>query len=176
MATLLPGAGLPEAFTTEPATGSHAAEVFELLAAELTAAFGLCPDTEEDVRANLEPAEGGRSMQLLVRERDGGSVAQWWAALRDPGDPVFHAWTRTHPRLPESVGDDLTAPALSLSDARQDCPAPCRLAPRLLSLRIDRGIRCGSPRGRGDPTSDPPGRAWSAARQRYLAAGAAVRA
>jgi hypothetical protein len=63
MSVLLP-AGLPAGFTLEPATGAHAAEVFELVAAEETAAFGFCTDTEEDVRAELEPPAGAASLEL----------------------------------------------------------------------------------------------------------------
>ena len=55
MSVLLP-AGLPAGFTIEPATGAHVAEVFALLEAEQTAAFGFCPDTPEDVRSDAGAA------------------------------------------------------------------------------------------------------------------------
>ena len=46
-------ARLPEGFTLEPATVDHTAEVYAVVAAEMTEAFGLCPMTEDDVRADL---------------------------------------------------------------------------------------------------------------------------
>ena len=52
---------LPAAFTLEPATGALVAEVFELVAAEQTAAFGFCPETKEDVRSILEPPAAAAS-------------------------------------------------------------------------------------------------------------------
>ena len=75
MSVLLP-AGLPAGFTLEPATGDHAAEVFVLVAAEQTAAFGFCPDTEEDVRSMLEQPATTTSMELPGpgRGRDTGAV------------------------------------------------------------------------------------------------------
>ena len=105
MSVLVP-AGLPAGFTLEPATGAHAPEVFELSAAEQTAAFGFCPDTEEDVRSFLEPPATATSIEHLVRDA-GGTVVQWWAVLRDPGDQITHAWILTHPRLPDAVSDEL---------------------------------------------------------------------
>ena len=93
-----PRAGLPAGFTTEPATGAHAPEVFELLAAERIAAFGFCPDSLEDVRANLEPTES-QAVEHLVRDPH-GSLMQWWVAITDPGEPIFYSWIASHPRLP----------------------------------------------------------------------------
>ena len=105
MSVLLP-AGLPAGFTVEPATGAHTAEAFELMAAEQEAAFGLCPDTEEDMRSILEPPATAASFEHLVRDAD-GTVVQMWVALRDPGDPVSHTWISTHPGLPDAVSDEL---------------------------------------------------------------------
>jgi ribosomal protein S18 acetylase RimI-like enzyme len=105
MSVLLP-AGLPEGFTLEPATGAHVAEVFELVAAEREAVFGFCPDTMEDVRADLEPSAAAAGVAHVVRDAD-GAVVQWWAVLRDPGDPITHAWISSHPRLPDAVSDEL---------------------------------------------------------------------
>ena len=105
MSVLLP-AGLPAGFTVEPATGAHVAEVFELVAAEQTAAFGFCPDTEEDMRSILELPAAAASSEHVVRDAD-GAVVQLWVALRDPGDPITHTWIATHPRLPDAVSDEL---------------------------------------------------------------------
>jgi ribosomal protein S18 acetylase RimI-like enzyme len=105
MSALLP-AELPAGFTVEPATRAHAPEVFEVSAAEQTAVFGLCPDTEEDVRAILEPPPTAASIQFLVRDPSQEPV-QWWSVLRDPGDPIPHAWVASHPRLPDPVSDHL---------------------------------------------------------------------
>ena len=105
MSVLLP-AGLPAGYTIEPATGAHVAEAFALLEAEETAAFGFCPDTPEDVRAMLELPTTTVGAQHLVRDGDGTPV-QWWAVLRDAGDPITHAWICTHPSLPEAVSDGL---------------------------------------------------------------------
>ncbi len=105
MSVLLP-AGLPAGFTLEPATGAHVAEAFQLVAAEQTAAFGFCPDTEEDVRSILEPPAAAAGIQHLVRDAD-GAVVQWWVVLRDPGDPITHAWISTHPQLPDADADAL---------------------------------------------------------------------
>ena len=77
-----PRAGLPAGFTTEPATGAHAPEVFEMLAAERIAAFGFCPDSLEDVRADLEPTES-QAVEHLVRDPH-GSLVQWWVAHHRP--------------------------------------------------------------------------------------------
>ena len=106
MSVLLP-AGLPAGFTLEPATGAHASEVFEVLAAEQVEAFGFCSDSLEDVRADLEPT-ASEALEFVVRDAD-GSVAQWWVAVTDPGDPVFHSWICSHPRLPADVHDELAA-------------------------------------------------------------------
>ena len=97
---------LPAAFTLEPATGALVAEVFELVAAEQTAAFGFCPETKEDVRSILEPPAAAACIEHVVRDAD-GAVAQWWVALRDPGDPITHAWISTHPHLSDAVSDEL---------------------------------------------------------------------
>ncbi len=105
MSALLP-ARLPAGFTLAPATGAHVAEVFELRAAEQTAAFGFCPSTPEDVRSMLELPDATVSVQYLVRGADGIPV-QWWAALRDPGDPITHAWVCSRPQLPSTVSDEL---------------------------------------------------------------------
>lgn len=53
MSVLLP-AGLPAGFTLELATGAHAAEVHEVVAAQQIAAFGFSTESLEDVRADLE--------------------------------------------------------------------------------------------------------------------------
>jgi ribosomal protein S18 acetylase RimI-like enzyme len=105
MSAVLP-AGLPAGFTLEPATGAHVAEVFELVAAEQEAAFGFCPDTEEDVRSMLEPPAVAAHTEQLVRDPDGRAV-QWWVAMRAPGDPIVHSWLTSHPRLPDAVSDEL---------------------------------------------------------------------
>jgi ribosomal protein S18 acetylase RimI-like enzyme len=105
MSVLLP-AGLPAGFTLEPATGEHAAEVFVLVAAEQTAAFGFCPDTAEDVRSMLEQPATTTSMELLVRDAD-GTLAQWWVVFRDQGNPITHTWISTNPGLLEAVSDEL---------------------------------------------------------------------
>ena len=105
MSVLLP-AGLPAGFTLEPATPAHVGEVFELARDEQEAAFGFCPDTEEDVRALLEPPAGAASLQHLVRDTE-GKVVQYWVALRDPGDPISHAYMSNHPELPDALSDGL---------------------------------------------------------------------
>ena len=104
MSVLLP-VGIPAGFTPEPATGAHV-EAFRLVAAEQTAAFGFCPETEEDVRSVLEPPAAAASTEYLVRDCD-GAVMQWWGVLRDPGDPITHAWISTHPRLRDADADAL---------------------------------------------------------------------
>lgn len=106
MSVLLP-AGLPAGFTLEPATGAHAAEVFEMVAAERIDAFGFCSDSLEDVRADLEPT-ASEAVEFVVRDSD-GAVVQWWVAVTDPGDPVFHAWINSHPRLAADLHDELSA-------------------------------------------------------------------
>jgi ribosomal protein S18 acetylase RimI-like enzyme len=105
MSVLLP-VDLPAGFTVEPATGTHLAEVFQLVAAEQTAAFGFCPDTEEDVRSMLEPPAAAACIEHLVRDA-AGAVVQWWVVLRDPGNPITHAWISTHPQLLEADADAL---------------------------------------------------------------------
>lgn len=105
MSVLTP-AGLPEGFTIERATAAHLAEVFEVVSAEETAAFGFCPDTEEDIRADLEPPAGSASLQHVVRD-ESGALVQWWAAQRDPGDSITGIWMATHPRLADAVSDAL---------------------------------------------------------------------
>ena len=104
--SVLPPSGLPAGFTLEPATGTHVSEVFQLVAAERTAAFGFCPDTEEDVRSILEPPTAAASTEHVVRDAD-GAVVQWWVVLRDPGDPITHAWISTHPQLLDADADAL---------------------------------------------------------------------
>jgi mycothiol synthase len=81
-------------------------EVYRLVAAEQTAAFGFCPETEEDVRSILEPPAAAASTEYLVRDCDGAAM-QWWGVLRDPGDPITHAWISTHPRLLDADADAL---------------------------------------------------------------------
>ena len=68
---------LAREFTSEPVTDSHLADLYELVSAESTAVLGMCPHTVEDVRSWITPPEGGRSAQLLVRDRDHGAPAQW---------------------------------------------------------------------------------------------------
>ena len=105
MSVLLP-AGLPAGFTIEPATGAHVAEVFALLEAEQTAAYGFCPDTSEDVRSMLELPSTAVGTEHVIRDAT-GQVVQWWVALRDAGDPITHAWVSPHPDLPDAVSDEL---------------------------------------------------------------------
>jgi ribosomal protein S18 acetylase RimI-like enzyme len=107
MSKLRLGEQLAGSYTFERATGAHVDEVFDIVAAELTDAFGFCPDTAEDVRADLEPPEGALSTQWLIRGHEDGVPAQWWAALQVPGDPIFYAWIRSRPTLPGAVGDEL---------------------------------------------------------------------
>ena len=95
-----------EGFTVERATGDHVAEVFELVALEQTAAFGLCAESEEDVRSELEATAAVANLAQVVRDAD-GTVVQLWMALRDPGDPIMHTWISTHPELPDAVSDEL---------------------------------------------------------------------
>jgi len=102
---------LADAFTMSRATGKDAAEVHELVAADVTAVLGFCPVTEEDIRACLEPPAEARSISLLVRDRPGGSLAQWWDGCQDPGGSQFYIGVRTDPRVPDSVGDELTQDA-----------------------------------------------------------------
>ncbi|WP_432479650.1 GNAT family N-acetyltransferase [Nocardioides sp. GXQ0305] len=105
MSVLTP-AGLPAGFTLEPATGDEVAEVFALVSAEQTAAFGFCADTEEDVRSFLEVPATVPSHERLVRDGD-GSVVQWWVAIRPPGDPITHTVITTHPSLADDASDQL---------------------------------------------------------------------
>lgn len=123
MSVLLP-AGLPAGFTLEPTTGAHTAEVFALVVAEQTAAFGFCAETEEDVRSLLEPPATAAGLGHVVRD-PGGAVVQQWVALRDPGDPITHTWISTHPDLPDAVSDELAAAgfALMLDWTRSHPPA-----------------------------------------------------
>jgi ribosomal protein S18 acetylase RimI-like enzyme len=107
MSSVLP-AGLPAQYTHEPATIANAAEVFDVYAAEMLSAFGFCPDTIEDVRSWLEPSPETRTTQTLVRDGH-GDMAQWWVALKEPGDPVFYAWISSHPRLSAQEHDLLSA-------------------------------------------------------------------
>lgn len=105
-----PAADLPPGFTVEPATAVHDAEVFDVYAAERVAAFGFCPDTIDESRAWLAPEVLDRGSAHLVRDADGAAV-QFWQVLREPGDPVVHAWVRTHPRLEDPVADELAGAA-----------------------------------------------------------------
>jgi ribosomal protein S18 acetylase RimI-like enzyme len=102
---------LTEAFTAGRATSLHVTEAFELVVAETSAVLGFCPDTEEDVRSWLEPPAESKSAGLLVWSRDNGSLAQWWAGFQEPGGSNFFIGVRTHPRVPESVGDEMTRAA-----------------------------------------------------------------
>lgn len=111
MTSLVLDAAFAEDFVSEPATGAQLTEVFDLVSAELTAAFGFCPTSAEAVRQMLEPPSSGRSVQLLVRERDQGALVQWWGAVRDRGATRFDAQVRTHPRLAQPVGDRLVRAA-----------------------------------------------------------------
>jgi ribosomal protein S18 acetylase RimI-like enzyme len=110
-------------FTAEPATPAHVAQTFDLVSAEAIAVIGFCPYTLEDVRAWLTPTEGGRCVQLLVREREHDAPVQWWAGMRDPGGENVYAIVRTHPELPEPAGDRLTAAAYDalLNWTRTEC-------------------------------------------------------
>ena len=100
----------PSCFPTGSRTGSlpsrsraaHAAEVFAVVTAQHLDALGFCPETEEDMRAELEPP--ALSAQLLIRDR---VAAQWWAVVRDPGDSITRAWIVSDPRLTDAVGDEL---------------------------------------------------------------------
>ena len=159
MSVLLP-AGLPAGFTIEPATGAHVAEVFALLEAEQTAAYGFCPDTPEDVRSELELAATAVSTEHLIRDA-AGQVVQWWVALRDAGDPITQAWICPHPDLPDAVSDELarTGWALLLDWIRDTrwraatASSRCtRVAPRAAPPTPGIWPRPGS------PTSGPSGR------------------
>lgn len=146
--SVLPLAALPAGFTLEPATGAHVTEVFELAVAEETAAYGFCPQTQEDVRSILELPATAASFEHVVRDED-GAVVQWWVAFRDAGDPTTYAWVSTHPRLPDAVSDDLAEagwaavldwirahpPEGGNSDIRvhSGCPAGCAANPRHLA-------------------------------------------
>jgi len=99
--------GAPDAYAIEPVTSADVDEVFDIVAAELTEAFGFCPYTLEDVRADVEVPDGSLSHQLLIRDRADGTAVQWWAAVLLPGDPTFFAWVRSHPRLRGPREDDL---------------------------------------------------------------------
>jgi ribosomal protein S18 acetylase RimI-like enzyme len=101
------GEGFADWYTSEPATGAHVNEVFEIVAAECTDAYGFCPITAEDVRSELEYPASGLSPQLLIRDREDGAAVQWWVVIQEPGDPVFGAKIRSHPRLPDAIGDEL---------------------------------------------------------------------
>ncbi|QBR91130.1 GNAT family N-acetyltransferase [Nocardioides euryhalodurans] len=107
MTAALPAA-LPAGFTLEPATGAHAPEVHQIIAAEQVAAFGFCADTEEDARAELEPPPTMDSLQHVVRDGT-GRVVQWWFAFHVPGDPLLGTGITSDPALPDEVHDELTA-------------------------------------------------------------------
>jgi mycothiol synthase len=126
-------------FVSEPATTAHVSDLFGLVSAELTAAYGFCPSSAEDVRSLLELPQGTRSAQLLVRDRDQGGLVQWWSALQDTGSELFYAWVRTHPRLPEPIGDRLSRAAwTALFDwIRSESPAD----------RPETLVRSGAPQG-----------------------------
>jgi len=117
-------ARLPDGFTLEPATGDHTAEVYDVVAAEMNDAFGLCPMTVDDVRADLTKPPPALTHQRLVRDRDGTPV-QWWAAVLEAGDPTFYTWIRTHPGLAEPVRDEVAAVGLAtlLDWVREQAPA-----------------------------------------------------
>jgi ribosomal protein S18 acetylase RimI-like enzyme len=141
MSVLLP-AGLPAGFTLEAATGAHAPEVFEVVAAEEVEAFGFCPDSLEDVRAELEPT-ASTAVQLVVRDPE-GSVVQWWMALTEPGDPTFHAFLASHPGLAADVHDELSAAgwAALLGWIREHAPEGTQ------PLEVRSGCPAGSAAGR----------------------------
>jgi ribosomal protein S18 acetylase RimI-like enzyme len=139
--SLRPRPALPAGFATEPATGAHAPEVFQMLAAERIAAFGFCPDSLEDVRADLEPTES-QAIEHLVRDAS-GSLVQWWVALTDPGEPIFISWIASHPQLPDSAHDDLAAAGwATLFDWIRDT-APAGAGP----IEVRSGCEAGSERG-----------------------------
>ncbi|CUR57317.1 exported hypothetical protein [metagenome] len=112
MSILLP-AGLPAGFILDAATVAHAAELFELRAAECVEAFGFCPDTVEDVRADLALCEGSEFLQLIVRDA-AGSLVQWWSTFTGPGDPTFYAWVSSDPQLAETLHDELSSAGWSV--------------------------------------------------------------
>ncbi len=102
---------LADSFTTTPATGADLAEVYALVVDAMSAVLGYCSDTEEDVRSWLEPPEGAQSAQVLVHDKETGTLAQWWGVLQAPGDPRFDMWVHTHPGVSEADGDELTREA-----------------------------------------------------------------
>jgi len=104
--SVLPDSGT-EAYAIGPVASADADEVFGVVSAEFTEAFGFCPLTVEDVRADLEVPQGSRSHQRLIRDRRDGVAVQWWAATLWAGDPTFHAWIRSDPRLARADGDEL---------------------------------------------------------------------
>jgi mycothiol synthase len=123
MSVLLPAGLLPAGFTIEPATSERVAEMFAVVAAELVDVFGFNPDTVEDVRSLVELAPETKSLVTVVRD-DKGDLVQWWIALNDPGDPVFFAWTPTHPGLSVGVSDVLATAgwAVLLDWIRRNAP------------------------------------------------------
>ena len=155
-------ARLPVGFTLAPATGAQVAEVFELRAAEQTAAFGFCPATPEDVRSMLELPDATVSVQHLVRAADGRPV-QWWAALRDPGDPITHAWVCTHPQLASTVSDELARVgwAVMLDWVRGRPPRSAATSSCIRDVRLVRNETRGIWPRPGSPASALSGR-WSA--------------
>ncbi|HZJ06484.1 MAG TPA: GNAT family N-acetyltransferase [Nocardioidaceae bacterium] len=107
MASLVLDPRLAGSFTISPASSTHLAEVYHLTVAEMSAVLGYCSDTEEDVRSWLEPPSEASSAQVLVRDK-AGTLAQWWGALRAPGDPRFEMWVHTDSAVSEADGDELT--------------------------------------------------------------------
>ncbi|WP_125037140.1 GNAT family N-acetyltransferase [Nocardioides sp. LS1] len=97
-------ASLASEFSVGPAADVGVDEAFALVEAELTATFGFCPATTEDIRSYLQLPATTRSDQLVVRDRT-GRLVQWCYALRDSGATMFFARVRTHPDLPGRVGD-----------------------------------------------------------------------
>jgi ribosomal protein S18 acetylase RimI-like enzyme len=84
--------------------------MFAVSSAEAVDAFGFNPETIEDVRAFVEHPPETKTFLMLVRD-DNADLVQWWIALNDPGDPIFVAWTVSHPRLAADVNDKLAAAA-----------------------------------------------------------------
>jgi ribosomal protein S18 acetylase RimI-like enzyme len=107
MSVLPLGEGFAGSYTSEPATGAHVLEVFEIVAAECTAAYGFCPVTVDDVQAELEYPRTALSKQRLIRAGQDGTAVQWWVVMQEPGNPVVSAKIRSHPRLTDAIGDEL---------------------------------------------------------------------
>ena len=114
------------------------------------------------MRADLGVEPPMVTMRWLVRERATGAPVQWWAVMIDPGDPTFHLWVRTHPRLPGPVRDEVAAAGFSLllhwvrehaSDGQQGSASSPDAPPAATRAT-------GICRVRGSATSAPSGR-WS---------------